>query len=484
MRRARDWPTWLILIALGLPFGSFGVLQALLVPVLPLVEADLDTDAAGVTWTLTSWLVTAAVAMPLAGRVGDLVAKRRMLLISLAAIAIGSIVAALAPNLAVLIVARVIQGLGAPLIPLSFSLVRDVLPPERVVGGIGIVSAINALGNGVGTAFAGPLALAFGWRGLFVVPLVGVLLGGLLVVAVIPPSITSGSGRVNVAAAALLATGLVALLVPISMSAQWGWGSPTVIVCLVAATVLLGGWIAVELNSAEPLVDLRMLRLPVVWNAQVAALLIGCVMFGVWAFFTRFLQEPSSTGYGLGLTITESSLVLLPMLVCMAGAGFLVGPLERVLSSRAQVVLGAGLLGLSTIAIALVHSQPAQLAVEAAVFGTGLGLSFAATTALVVQGAPLDKTGVAAGMNSNLRIVGSAVGTAVTTAIVTGSVPPGERAGAPTESAYVAAFLVLGTAGLLAAAVAGAARGRGSASSATRIVEAPLAPSDDGGSRR
>ena len=442
------------LFALGLTVGSFATLQSLLLPVLPLMQVELETDTAGITWALTVWLITAAVATPLFGRVGDIVGKRRVLLLSVAAVALGSIVAAVAPNLAVLLIGRVLQGLGGAMFPLAFGLVRDVLPPHRVASGIGVIAAITAVGSGVGTVLAGPLALALTWRGLFLVPLLGVSLGAVLVLRSVPDTGERAPGRVNIPAALLLSAGLVALLLPLSLGSAWGWGSPLAIGLFALAAALLAAWIVVEVRSTEPLVDMRMMRLPGIWNSNVAAILLGATMFGVWGFFARFVQEPAATGYGLGATIGESGLIMLPMLVLMALAGFLVGPIGRLLSSRAQVVAGSLLIAAATAAIALFHSAVWELTLAAAFFGLGLGLVFAAMTNVVVQSVPPTQTGVATGMNSNLRTIGSGIGTALMTAIVTGSAGAGIGAAAePTETGYTIGFLVLAAAGVLAAIV-------------------------------
>lgn len=465
-----------VLAALGLTVGSFATLQSLLVPVLPVMQQELRTDTAGITWALTIWLITAAVATPLFGRVGDLVGKRRTLLLSAGVVALGSIVAALAPNLGVLLLARVLQGLGGAMFPLAFGLVRDALPAARVPSGIGVIAALTAVGSGIGTVLAGPLAALLTWRGLFLVPLLGVTIGALLVVRWVPAVAVRASGRLNLVAAALLSGGLVTLLLPLSLGGTWGWGSTPVLGLFVVAVILLASWIAVELRSENPLVDMRMMRLPGVWNANVAAILIGATMFGVWAFFARFLHEPAATGYGLGATVTEAGVIMLPMLVLMALAGFFIGPVGRVLSPRLQVVTGSLLVAASTASIALLHSAVWQLAIAAALFGLGLGLVFAAMTTVVVQSVPASQTGVASGMNANLRTIGSGIGTALMTAIVTGSASGSAGIGAePTESGYEIGFLVLAASALLAAVVAAAARpARRRTAVPTPIAESPF----------
>jgi len=453
---------------------SITMLQSLLVPVLPVLQQDLRTDAAGATWTVTAFLITAAVTTPLLGRVGDLAGKRRVLLLASLAVAVGLLGAALAPNLAVLLAARVLQGFGGAIFPLAFGILREVLPARSLASGIGGMSAVMAVGSGIGTVLAGPLVGVLGWRGLFAVPLVGILAGAGLVLRVVPADGARADGRVNLLAAALLSGWLVALLIPLSTGAQEGWTSPRTIGLFVAAAVLLVTWVRVELTAATPLVDLRMLRDPAVWSTDVAAVFFGAAMFGVFAYFPRFAQTPADTGWGLGASVADSGLLMLPMLVTMAASGFVVGPLGRVVTPRMQLVAAALLLAASTASIGLEHRAAWELAVAAAVFGIGLGVGFAAMTTVVVQSVPATQTGVASGVNANLRTIGSAIGTVLLTAIVAGSAGPGGRA---TEGGYTAGFLVLAGLATVAALIVLAARVRrpgATGAEPTPVAESPL----------
>ena len=156
-------------VALALSVASFASLQSLLMPVLPLIQDDLHTTSSAVTWTVTAWLITAAVATPLFGRIGDMIGKRRMFVISVGAIAVGSLIAAFAPSLEVLILARVLQGFAGAIFPLTFGIIRDEFPTARVPAMIGMVSAVIAVGSGLGTVLSGPLADLVGWRGVLLV---------------------------------------------------------------------------------------------------------------------------------------------------------------------------------------------------------------------------------------------------------------------------------------------------------------------------
>ncbi|MGX6606843.1 MFS transporter [Micromonosporaceae bacterium Da 78-11] len=438
-------------VVLAAAAAAFSLMQSLVTPVLPTIQRDLHTSAGTVTWVLTAWLLAASVATPLMGRISDMIGKDRTLLIALAAIAVGCLVAALAPNVGVLIVARVLQGLGGAVFPVSFGIIRDEFPPERVTSAIGGMAAVIATGSGLGIVLAGPIVAALDWRWLFWIPMVVVVAVGALAFRYIPPSPVRTPGTVNWFSALLLSGWLVALLLPLSKATTWGWGSTRTVGLLVIAVVLLAAWALTELRSANPLIDMRMMRLPAVWTTNLVALLFGAAMFGVFAFLPQLMQVPQSSGYGFGATVTGAGLLMLPMLVAMAVFGSLSGPLSRWFGSKAQLMGGAALGTLACVSFALRHGEKWQVAVAGAVFGIGLGLVYSSMVNLIVQSVPMHQTGAASGMNTNIRTIGASIGTAVVSSIITSHPGPD---GLPAETGYTTSFLILAVVGAAAFAVA------------------------------
>ncbi|MFI5933061.1 MFS transporter [Actinoplanes sp. NPDC051494] len=431
--------------------AAFSLMQSLVTPVLPTIQQDLHTTPGTVTWVLTAWLLSASVATPLMGRISDMLGKDRTLLVALAAIAVGCLLAALAPNVGVLITARVVQGLGAAVFPVSFGIIRDEFPPARVTSAVGVLAAVIATGSGFGIVLAGPIVGALDWRWLFWIPMVVVIGVGILAWRVVPASPVRTPGRVNWLSAVLLSGWLVALLLPLSKATAWGWSSGRTLGLFAVAVVFFAAWFAAEVRSANPLIDMRMMRLHAVWTTNLVALLFGAAMFGVFAFVPQLVQVPAVSGYGFGADITGAGLLMLPMLVAMAVFGSLSGPLTRWAGSKAQLLWGAGLSTLACLSFALNHDEKWAVAVAGAVFGIGLGLVYSSLINLIVQAVPPHQTGTASGMNTNIRTVGASIGTAVVSAIVTSH--PGAQ-GLPAERGYTLAFLVLAAAGAAAFAVA------------------------------
>ncbi|MEV6810289.1 MFS transporter [Streptomyces sp. NPDC017248] len=431
--------------------GVFSMLQSLIAPALPTVQHALHTSQSTVTWVMTAYLLSASVFTPILGRVGDIAGKKRTLVAVLLTVLAGCLLAALAPSIGVLIVARIVQGVGGALFPLSFGIIRDEFAPARVSGSISNISAVIAAGGGVGMVAAGPIVSALDYRWLFWIPVAIVAATALLALRCIPESPKRAEGQVGWAGAVLLSGWLVALLLPLSQAGRWGWGSARVLGLFAAAVVLFAVWLTTEARSRNPLIDLRVLRLPAVWTTNTAALLFGAGMYSIWSFLPGFVQTPATAGYGFGAGVTASGLLMLPMLLAMFLSGILSGRLEPRVGAKALLTTGAALGALACGFLTLWHDAQWQIAVVAGLFGLGIGLAFASMANLIVGSVPVEQTGAATGMNANIRTIGGSIGAALTSVLVTGRLQP---SGLPYASGYTHGWTLLA---LLCLAAAGAA---------------------------
>ncbi|WP_461002651.1 MFS transporter [Streptomonospora sediminis] len=440
-----------VLLVLAAGAGAFAVLQSLVMPVLPDIQARLETTQNTVTWVLTANLLSAAVCTPVLGRIGDMVGKKRTLVAVLATLAVGCVLAALAPNIGVLIAARVIQGAAGSVFPLAYGIIRDHFPGPKIAPAVSAVSAVVGVGGGLGIVLAGPIVSGLGFPWLFLAPALAVAAAAVAAIAVVPESPVSGPVHINWTAAALLAGWLVCLLLGFSLAPVQGWTAAPVLGLLGGAVLLLGAWVAVELRAAHPLIDMRIMRLRAVWTTNLAALLFGAAQFSVFGFLPQFVQTDPAAGYGFGADLTATGPLMLPMLVAMFLAGIASGRISHIAGPRMQLAAGSALSASGLLALALIHELPWQVAAAGAVFGAGAGAAIASMANLIVSSVPSTHTGAAGGMNANFRSIGGAIGTAITSSIVTAGVLPGA---APPEDHYGTGFLLL--AGLAAAACAAA----------------------------
>ena len=435
---------------LALAVGGYALLQSLVIPVLPTIEAGLHTSQNTVTWVLTAYLLSAAIFTPIMGRLGDMYGKERMLVLTLVALTLGSLLAAIASSITLMIVARVIQGVGGGVVPLAFGLIRDEFPKEKVMGAIGVIAALAAAGAGLGIVLAGPIVNALDYHWLFWIPMIVMAAGTIAAHIVVPESRVRTPGKLSWAGIFLLSAWLVAGILAISEAPTWGWGSTSVIGLLLGTVILAVVWVVVEARSEHPLIDMQMMRIPAVWTTNLVALLLGVGMYAVFAFLPEFLQTPKSAGYGFGVSITVSGLILLPASVFMFAFGMLSGPLSKRFGSKSVLVTGL-LVGIVTFALlTFAHAAEWEILVAMVVEGVGFGLAFSSMSAIVVVAVPPEQTGVASGMNANIRTIGGSIGAAVMSSIVTSGV----RSGAiPRESGYTHGFALL-TVAAIAAAIA------------------------------
>src|ERR1700761_5493255 len=250
---------------------AYALLQSLVIPVLATIQTGLHTSQNSVTWVLTAYLLSASIFTPIVGRLGDMFGKERMLVLALVALAAGCALAAVTDSLMVMIVARVIQGIGGGVLPLSFGLIREELPRERVAGAVGVIAARAAAGAGLGIVLAGPIVDALNFHWLFWIPMIILVVSAVAAHVVVPESRVRTAGRVNWLAAVLLSGWLVALMLAVSEAPTWGWGSVKVIGLIAVAIVLAGAWVLAETRSVQPLIDMRMMRVPAVWTTNLVA---------------------------------------------------------------------------------------------------------------------------------------------------------------------------------------------------------------------
>ncbi|WP_327589469.1 MFS transporter [Nonomuraea sp. NBC_00507] len=400
---------------IALAFGaSIAALQnTAVVPLLPVLQRELDTSLAAVSWTLTLSLLVSAVATPLLSRFGDMYGRRTMILGALALLVIGSVMAALATSLAWLLVARVLQGAVAALVPLSIGVVRDVLPRQQLATGIGVVSATMGFGAGGGMILAG---LAAGdWHLVFWIMAGISLVAAIIVAFLVRDHAPAVRARPDLLGAALMAAWLVALLLGISEGGSWGWTSPGVLGLFAAAALLAAVWVLVERRVAEPLVEMSMLVHRGTVGATVASMLLGFAFFTILTGMSGFAQSPVS---GLSASALEVGLYLLPSTLFMLVISLFAGRLMRVFQASTMVAAGSGVTGLAALWLVYMHDTPAHLYVAASLMGVGLGVGYAALGTMAVEHVDPGKTAVAAGVNALVRIVGGSTSGAVIAAIL------------------------------------------------------------------
>jgi MFS family permease len=427
-----------------------GIISSLGAPLIPSVAVSLHVSLASAQWSLTVALLTACVAAPIMGRLGDGPRRRATLLGGLAVVTAGGIVAGLASSLGVLVAGRAMQGVGLGLAPVTMAAARDHLPADRSPGVIGILSVCGAAGVGAGYPVSGLIAADLGLHAAF---FFGAGIAALALIAaavVIPGSSKPAAGPLDGRGAVVLAVGLVALLLGISEGQPWGWTSARIIGLFVVAVVVLAGWARVQLGTAVPLVDLRLLGRRAVLTADLAATVLGIAMYMFVTLVTEFVQEPHTTGYGLSASSLVAGLCLVPFSIASLAVSRTIPAMRRSLGIEAILVVGSLLVAAGGAFFALLHAQLWEAFAAMAVIGIGFGYTFAAIPGMIAAAVPADETGSAMGLYQVTRYIGFSLGSALAASVLASDTVHGGTD--VLEHGYVDA-LWLGTAICVAAAV-------------------------------
>jgi MFS family permease len=437
-----------ILLVLALSTFAVTAMQSMVMPVLSGLAASLHVSMAEVSWVLTASQLSAAVFTPLLGSLGDALGRRRVLVATLVLTTIGSVLVAVSSSMAVVLVGRVLQGLGFAAMPLAIGIVRSLFPEHRVPSSLSLLSAITGIGAGAGLVIAGLLVKAgVTGQAMFWVSAAATALGAVGTFVLIRLPEVRRPFTPDIAGLLTLSGGLVSLLLAVNRGSSWGWGSPTILGLFALGAVLLVAWVFVERRVAHPLVDIAMMRDPVVLGTNVTAFLTGAGMFGAFVLVVQYVQTPSALGYGFGMDALGAGLTLLPMTAGTLLASFGVAVMIRRVGPKWPLVLGV-VVATATFAFLLVwHTHLAQFLVATGLLGLGLGLAMGAMPTLLNSAVAAESTSIANSVNQTLRSVGGSVGTTLATAILATTTIAGTSA--PTVSAYLVAFAVSGVIGVV-----------------------------------
>jgi EmrB/QacA subfamily drug resistance transporter len=435
---------------------SFAVMQTLVVPALPFFQREFDTTASWATWIATAFLLSSSVLTPILGKLGDSYGKKRMLVISLGIFGLASLGAAAAWNLPSLVFFRVIQGAGAAVFPLSFGIIRDEFPPEKIGLGIGTVSSVFGVGGGVGLVLSGVIIEHLTWHWLFLIGAVPVLASTVLLALFVPESPVKFPTKPDYVGGFTLSLALATLLIALSEGTNWGWTSVGVLSLLVASAVLFTLWVRVESSVPEPMVDLRTFARREMAATNVTTFLMGFSMFSTFILLPNFVQFPlgvppdlaAQLDYGFGATPVEVGLFFVPSSVAMMVAGPLAGALGTRIGNHVTLRIGIGFLVLSLVLLASLHDEPWTIYAWMVLMGIGLAFSFASLGTLVIEYSPQGETGIATGMNTIMRTIGAALGSQVAAAIISANTLAGTEI--PLERGFTLAFTISAAGALVA----------------------------------
>jgi EmrB/QacA subfamily drug resistance transporter len=381
---------------------------------LPAIQRELDASASGLQWVMNGYLLVIAALVVTGGRLGDIYGRRAVFTAGLAIFAGGSILSGVASSEEALIAGRVVQGIGAAaMLPLSLAIVSDAFPGEQQARALGIWAAISAVALAIGPLVGG-LLVDVDWRLIFWINVPVLAVGAAVMLGVVPETRDeSATHRLDLAGLVLLAAGLIALVLPLVESPEWGLGSARTLVVLMVGAALMAAFWVVEHRVAQPIVDFALFRNGPYFGASAAAF----ALVGAW--WSLIFFQPQYLQGSLGHSATVAGLLILPVTAPMV----VISPLAGRLIARfgARRLMTAGMLcavaGLVVLTQLTDSSGYGLLLPGYLLFGVALGLVYAPMSSAAMAAMPPEKTGIASGVLAMDRVLAGALGLAVTGAV-------------------------------------------------------------------
>jgi MFS family permease len=429
----------LLIGGLSIVVLTVAILQTAVVPVLGIIAEQLHVSMVAVSWAVTANLLAAAAATPLIGRLADLYSKKRVLLVILGVVLVGTVLAAATTSLPLLVVSRVLQAASYGLYPISIAILRDEVDEGRMGSAMSVLSGTLGFGGGTGLVVVGLLMSGHaGYHRVFWLATAFTIVVIAIVVVLVPARERAATGTIDWLGAAGLAAGLSAVLLAITQGHSWGWKSPATIACAGGGVLILAAWWQWERRAKEPLVSIAMMTRRPIMLTNLATVFVGMGLYFAFLGLTQFVQIPhQGSGYGFGATVLQASVIyLLPGAV----TGFVVALISGRFIDRfgaGPVLMVAAIAGIAGfLFVALAHNAPWQVIIASVLANAYISLGYGALPALVVAEVDSAETGVATSMNAIARTVGSSVAAAVV-AVLLGRT----SAGIPMESSFIAIFI-------------------------------------------
>jgi EmrB/QacA subfamily drug resistance transporter len=382
----------------------------------PSIQRDLGVGLSELQWIVTGYALSFAALMMTGGKLADLLGRRRIFVVGIFIFTVASLFCGLADSGESLIVWRVVQGVGAALMnPATLAIISATFPPQQRGMAIGIWAGVSALALAIGPLVGGLLTEHLNWSWVFFVNVpVGVLGVAASYLLIDESRDTSEEQRLDLPGLLTAGLGLFALTYALIEANTYGWTSGRIIGSFLAAAVLLGAFVALELRQRLPMIDLTLFRNGTFAGANTVVLLVGLAMFGVFFYVSLYMQNI------LGFSAVQAGASFLPMTVLIILVAPIAGKLSDRVGSRWLMTAGMTLIGAQLLYYSTLGTQASfwNLLPALLVGGVGMSLTMTPSAAAVIGSVPVDKSGVGSAVMNSMRQVGGSLGIALIGAIM------------------------------------------------------------------
>ncbi len=390
--------------------------ETMLVPAIPDIIQEFRLTYNISSWILTIYLIVGAVMAPIIGRIADIYGKKRMLIIIMCIYFIGLGIGSVSSSIYILLIARGIQGLGMAMFPLAFSIVREILPSNKISIGQGFISSMFAIGSILGLLIGASIVHYYGWRSTFLsimpIAVALIVLISRFITIKEPKGIIDKSieNTIDVKSSILLALTIVTFLIAVTYLAEYSYQT-TYLTSFILSSLFFALFIIREKNSKRPLIDSRILLNGVLLPANIMIMIVGLSMFMIFQTIPILIKSPAP--YGLNGNEFDFINIQLPFSLTLLIVGPTTGFIISRFGSIKPLVLGSIITALSFILLFQYHESTMALASILALTAAGLSLMNVGGMNIVITSVPREYLAVTQGITQMLRIVGSAIGPAI-----------------------------------------------------------------------
>ena len=457
---------WMTLAILGSSILLTMYGETMLLPAIPDIITEFNISYNTASWILTAYLIAGAVMTPISGKLSDIYGRKKMVLIIMVIYIIGIFLGGLSSNITILIISRIIQGIGISMFPIAFGIVRDQFPPEKLAIGVGTFSAMFAAGSVVGLAIGASIIQNFGWRMTFfsIIP-IAILLWFVIKRFIYDantdqkeiiqyPSLeksrptaspleqtqstnvdsnslkslknTASTRSIDIKGAITLALTISSFLIVLSyletgssndgqvLGVEDSISTPISVILgfIIIGIISLISFIIIENRAKSPLIDFKLLTNKIILPANILLLISFLAMFTVYQTIPILARSPSSVGGLEGDAITTANIQLPFMIVFLLFApssGFIISKLGNIMPT----LIGSIITTIGFFSIFVLHSTEIMLAGSLAIIATGLSLTQVGGFNIVLESTPRQFSGISLGMTVLLNLIGGAIGPAI-----------------------------------------------------------------------
>ncbi len=426
-RFTRKRPAWAILTILVLVEIISAFETSMVYAAVPTMIRDLHSDTATIGWAVTAFLLVAAAAAAVCGRIGDMYGRERVLVVILVLTVIGSLISALGDSVGALVLGRAIQGVAGAILPLCIGLAREHLPKAKIPVAIAVISGAAIAAGAAATYIAGLMIDHASWHMIFIVAAAYSAVMVVLVVSVLPSRPPTGATqKIDYIGTLVFAPAIAAILLGINKISSWGLFDVKTLGLILGGIVVLGLWVGWELRVDDPIINVRILTDRHLALTMLATMTLAAGPFGIASMLNSLiLQYPSSLPFGVGLSATDAG--LLTFVAAMLGFVFtpVSGWIARTVGARASLLVGVVIFGIYCVVVLFAYHSTAGMFVAVVCAAVAASFAYTALPNLIVESVAVENTSEVSGFNAVIRAAGQGIGTSIAGAVLTASAVAG-----------------------------------------------------------